>query len=303
MNDSFFPRESIEEPSCEDDPSQQEDPRLEEDASQLVDDSSHFIDDALDNVDDIEPNDGSDLSEDAPISEDAPNDLEIPPIDEGPQFGAVDIVEAFTALRHEWRGQIKESRALAELIQNAVADIQASEANLLTYAAHAQAALDDDGSDDAAAVKPFVLLIVETDHQLTRALAGLAKWDANQRLRIAADALAVEQFFAQMGRWARWLSRPLLAFVAEQRAAQESSAENPAMEGLNLVLARLRRVMKEHRIERIEVLGEEFDAETMHAIGTVATTAFPPGHVAEQLSPAYRWQGRNLRFADVRVAQ
>jgi molecular chaperone GrpE len=47
-----------------------------------------------------------------------------------PQFGAVDIVEAFTALRHEWRGQTKESRALAAQIEGAVARIQAVEARL-----------------------------------------------------------------------------------------------------------------------------------------------------------------------------
>jgi len=61
-------------------------------------------------------------------------------------------------------------------------------------------------------------------------------------------------------------------------------------------------MMHEQEIERLDVQGQPFDADTMHAIGTVASTACPPGSVAEQLSPAYRWQGQLLRFADVRVA-
>jgi molecular chaperone GrpE len=69
-----------------------------------------------------------------------------------------------------------------------------------------------------------------------------------------------------------------------------------------MVLARLRHAMREQGIERLEVMGQPFDADTMHAIGTTASTEFPAGCVAEQLSPAYRWHGQLLRFADVRVA-
>jgi hypothetical protein len=41
----------------------------------------------------------------------------------------------------------------------------------------------------------------------------------------------------------------------------------------------------------------------MQAIGAVATGDFPAGHVAEQLSPAYRWHGELLHYAEVRVAK
>jgi molecular chaperone GrpE (heat shock protein) len=41
----------------------------------------------------------------------------------------------------------------------------------------------------------------------------------------------------------------------------------------------------------------------MRAIGAVESVDCPSGHVVEQLAPAYRWQGRLLRFADVRVAK
>lgn len=219
-----------------------------------------------------------------------------PPRDEPPEFGMVDIVEAFTAMRHEWRGQTKESRALAEQIQAAVTNLQSLEANLLTRAAA-------DLAEESTESERLVQLIAETDHQLSRAVAAVTQWEANRRLREVADAKAVERYFAGMNAIARWFARPLLAFIAEQRPAQERMTENPAIEGLDLVLARLRRTMNEHRIERLEAEGEAFDANTMHAIGTVAAEDCPTGHVAEQLSPAYLWRGRLLRFADVRVAK
>lgn len=221
--------------------------------------------------------------------------------DDGPRFGALDIVDAFTAMRHEWRGQTKESRLVAELIQAAVTNIQSMEAKLLARIEETRTAHLD--SLDAAGAKPLVLMIVETDHQLSRAVAAVAQWETNRRLRAQADADAVERYFARMNGLARWLARPLLTFVTEQRAARETSLENAAMEGLNLVLARLRRGMQEQSIERVDVLGMEFDAETMRAVGSVATAEYPSGHVAEQYSPAYCWQGRLLRFAEVRVAQ
>jgi molecular chaperone GrpE len=146
------------------------------------------------------------------------------------------------------------------------------------------------------------LLIVETDHQLSRAVAAIAQWEGNRRQREEAAQEAVEREIAAMNGIARWFSRPLLALLAGQRSARGPAEEAPAVAGLNMVLARLRRMMHEQGIERHDVQGHPFDAETMHAIGTVASTTCPPGHVAEQLSPAYRWQGQILRFADVRIA-
>src|SRR4051812_11910527 len=98
-----------------------------------------------------------------------------PPHDDAPRFGALDIVEAFTAMRHEWRGQTKESRALAEQIQAAVASFQALESKLLAGVANIR--VTDNGSQDAAEARPLVSLIVDTDHQLSRAVASIAQWE------------------------------------------------------------------------------------------------------------------------------
>lgn len=215
--------------------------------------------------------------------------------EEIPQFGAVDIVEAFTAMRHEWRGQTKESRALAEQIQSAVTSIQTLESKL-------RASVADRPSDAAVDAKPLVLLIAETDHQLSRAVSAIAQWEAIQQKRAAAEAVAIDQCAAAMSKVARWFARPLLTLLAAQRSAAVASSEHPALEGLNMVLSRLRRMMREQGIERLDVQGLPFDANTMCAIGTMPSTDCPAGHVAEQLSAVYLWQGKLVRFADVRVA-
>jgi len=225
-----------------------------------------------------------------PVGESLPADEDLP------RFGAIDIVEAFTAMRHEWRGQTREGRALAEQVQAAVANLRSLEEKL-------SARPTESRPDSGAAERSLVQVLVETDHQLSRAVAAIAQWEAKRRAREEQAAMTIEQRISAMSPLSRWFARPLLAAIAERDAAGDAPVDHPAIEGLNLLQARLRRGMHEQGIERLDVEGQPFDAETMYAIGTVASENCPQGHVAEQLSPAYRWQGRILRYADVRVAQ
>ncbi len=217
------------------------------------------------------------------------------PQGEGPQFGVVDIVDAFTAMRHEWRGQTRESRELAEQIQAAVATLQDLETKLLDRVAEK----DRPATDDSNALAQ---LVAETDHQFTRAVRAIEQAETHRQLREEEEAQAIERYYSSLSAPVRWCARPLFNFLTEQRQAREQRSENPGLEGLNLVLARLRRSMKELGIERVETEGQTFDGETMNAIGTMDSAKHPSGHVAEQVSPCYRWQGQVIRFADVRVA-
>src|SRR5438128_2008654 len=103
-----------------------------------------------------------------------------PPGEDVPRFGAVDIVEAFTAMRHEWRGQTKECRALAE-------QIQAAAAMLESLASKPAAAAAETRTDDSPEAKALAMILVETDHQFSRAAAAIALWEANRKIREAAD--------------------------------------------------------------------------------------------------------------------
>lgn len=215
--------------------------------------------------------------------------------EEPPQFGVVDIVEAFTAMRHEWRGQTKESRDLAEQIQATMTTLQDLETKLLNRVAQSSSPARDE-------LKKLAQLIAETDHQFTRAVQAIEQAETHRRLRDEEQANAMAQSIARMSAVARWFARPLLNHLAAHTTVQKPTGENPGLDGLNLVLARLRRSMKELEIDRVETVGRPFDGTTMNAIGTMESPEHPSGHVAEQISPCYRWQGQVLRFADVRVA-
>lgn len=226
-------------------------------------------------------------SDETSFEEDQPQEV-------GPRFGAVDIVEAFTAMRHEWRGQIKESRDVAEQIQGAVATLGELESKLLDFA---KETVDDD-SESARLAQ----MIAETDHQLVRAVQAIEQAETKRKLREQEEADAIEECISKMYRLTRWFARRLLRLLNEHRQARDRRSETSVSEGLKLLHARLRRSMKDNRIERIETEGQPFDPNTMNAIGTTNSSEHPAGHVAEQISPCYRWRGQVLRFADVRVA-
>jgi molecular chaperone GrpE len=184
---------------------------------------------------------------------------------------------------------------LADKIQTAVKTLKELESLWLSRAGESQ-------SVDAKEPKPLARLIADTDHHLTRAALAIGQADRHRQLREQSDQDAIQQYFDGMNVLARWLARPLLAFILDRHKARTSASEDPAIEGLSLVLARLRQAMQEQEIERVDVLGQPFDGGTMNAIGTVESAEVPSGHVAEQLAPCYFWKGQVLRFADVRVA-
>ena len=134
-----------------------------------------------------------------------------------PEFGVIDIVEAFTAMRHEWRGQTKETRIVADQIQAAVVEIQTLESKLARALATPQSAADAPSRE--AEVRPLAMALVETDHQFTRANAAITQWQASCRERADADARLLESYFAGMNAVARWFAKPLFAFVMQQRSS------------------------------------------------------------------------------------
>jgi molecular chaperone GrpE len=230
------------------------------------------------------------------LSENSVAGDESSPAEPAPQFGAVDIVEAFIAMRHEWRGQTKECRALAHQIDTAVENMQSLEAKLL-------ARIAESIPEQPSQSLQLVQLIVETDHQFARAVQSLEQWHKARREREDENVKAIERFFANMNPLARWFARPLCEFMTAQGRSQPTKTQDSAIEGLSLVLGGLRRAMNEHHIERIDVRGQPFDPNTMYAVGSVDMADCLSGHVAEQLSAAYRWRGQIVRFAEVRVAK
>ena len=131
-----------------------------------------------------------------------------------PVFGLVDVVEAFTAMRHESRGQRRETRELSESILSVVENVQGLEAKLLAAA--------DSRPDDS---KKLVELIADVDSQLSRAVASAQQLDDLRERERATEWAAVQQSFAGMNAIARWLAGPF--FWRRIRAVRRAAGWQP----------------------------------------------------------------------------
>lgn len=234
-----------------------------------------------------------------------------------PTFGALDIVEAFTALRHEYRNQTKESRAVADGLVTTSAKLDESVARMETSIAAMQNASAADrsrssgGAGDEDPSSKFALRLAQIDLAVSRsveaagrALANIAVDDESKRSVSATDRLA------SLGPLARFFCRRFAEQI-DQESQQEykSNAENQrttisnVVSGLAMTTQHVRQQLEKQGVERIDVTGKPFDGEIMRAVEVVESTTVPPGHVVEQLSPAYRFHNRILLYADVRIAR
>lgn len=213
-------------------------------------------------------------------------------LDDEPQFGLIDVIEAFTAMRQQWRTQSKESRQLSDSINE-------SAQRLLKLESSIDEKLASINSHDP--VKRLLELVIDLDLSLDRAVVAMESHAATKLARQSELVEQIRDLQRQSGWLTRWSAQKHFDAVNEVIQNSFSSETNTADEGVAIVLSRLRRMMNERGLKRVEVVGELFDAETMNAISSISTGKFAPGYVAEQISPAYFFQGQLLRFAEVRV--
>lgn len=223
-----------------------------------------------------------------------------------PQFGLIDVIEAFTAMRQEWRNQSRETRSMAQSLESSRNDLSLVEQRLQNALTKIQdvaaAATNDDLSrrlaDTIAEIDQHVVRVVNATSRA--ALAGQTRVDAQSLL----DELAAQR--RHWGFFQRWRYGPGLSQVESlvQRwvQSQGNRADDPSQQGLQMLVDRVQRVMNDQQIQRIDTLGERFDAETMNAIEAVDSSTEPSGTVVEQLAPAYVWRGKLIRYAQVRIA-
>lgn len=208
-----------------------------------------------------------------------------------PQFGLLDVVEAFTAMRHEWRAQARESRQFTDSMRTSTDLLVQIESTL----DQKLATITDDGS-----LKRMISTVIELDISLQRAVdatAAIAAPEVNSEL-----IEQLRQSYNKSGFFNRWFSR---AFYRKVIATIESGSKpkpDATAEGIRLVLERLRRMMDEQSLVRVETTGKPFDAETMTAIASVVSAEYAVGLVAEEITPAYFYRNKLVRYAEVRVS-
>jgi molecular chaperone GrpE len=214
-------------------------------------------------------------------------------------LGAVHIVEAFTALRHELKLQVRSGR---ELQQSWVDSVKLLEQRLATL----QPLQVSGGS--AESERELAEALAEVEESLQRAVETIARQDQaaateSELLKDFDAAVAAAPWLARQ--FAGGLLRDLRARIMQSGDQQRSSQAQAQTirQGLELLLARVHRLMRQCQMERVDVLQQPFNADWMHAVDVIEAGTVPASHVAEQLRPAYRWRGKILRCAQVRIAR
>lgn len=212
-------------------------------------------------------------------------------------LGAMDIVEAFTALRHELKLQVRGGR---ELQQSLLDSVQRLEQKVATP----PVAVVATGAPES---RRMAEAIADIEESLQRAIESIVKKPAAARTE---DNLLTR--FDEMVSKAPWIAKAFAGKWLEDLRATLAHSINSAIpsdavqdsnhRGLELLLARVHRLMKQCEIDRVNVLHQAFDAETMNAVDMIVDPTVPSTHVAQQLRPLYRWRNTTLRCAEVRIA-
>jgi len=215
--------------------------------------------------------------------------------------GLFQLVEQFTAMRHELKLQTKSSRTLEEqndaaleAMRQAIAEFRSVEAK------ESQAA--------QKAVEPLIETLIDLDEALRRGKAVIE----NARRRLLEDLAGqlqdqLDDLLRRQPLWRRWICRRWYDSVREillQRAALgHRGVFDSLLEGYELILKRLQRAMKKEEIYRIVCLGKPADPGTMRILEVVDDPMQPPGLVVEEVRPGYYWKHKVIRFAEVRAVQ
>ena len=228
---------------------------------------------------------------------------ETEPVEPEPALDLSALLAPFVALRHEVNLQTRSSRAQLEL-----------NAQTLDQLRQSLDALRRPPPATEEQLRPVLKTLIDVHDALT-----LARREA-LRLRdsLPAPPLAALQppaVHVRLPFWARWLG---LQAKIEQALAPLREWQPPAppddsarlrqqvdalLVGYEMSLQRLQRALEQHSLERIACVGEPFDPETMEVAEVVRDPERGGTEVIGEVRPGYRWRGKLLRYAQVRVAR
>jgi molecular chaperone GrpE len=221
---------------------------------------------------------------------------------ETPAVGMLQLVEQFTALRHELKLQTKSARSLEERSEETLNAMHAAIEQFRSVQANESQA-------GQHAAKPLAEALVDLDEALLRG----RKVIETARSRILVETTAelqklrdqLDELFRTQSWWRRRLCRPWHEAAKDlycQRTTElHRGILNSLLEGYELIQNRLRRTLDEQAILRIQCVGQPVDPNSMTVIEVINDPRRPPGVVVEEVRPGYYWKGKVLRFAEVRA--
>jgi molecular chaperone GrpE len=224
------------------------------------------------------------------------------PAEGGQEIGLYQLVEEYTSLRHELKLQTRSARGLDEQVESLLKGLrEAIDALRSIQPKEAEAAW--------SAGRSLATALAELDEALDR---GRVQFDkVGQRLAVApTEALLadLDELHARQPWFVRQASRRYPGQVRNLLAARQDGKERRSLvetllEGYGLIQQRLKRALGAERIEKIATVGVPVDPERMMVVDVVDVPGRPAGTVVEEIRRGYAWNGRLLRYAEVRAAR
>ncbi len=216
------------------------------------------------------------------------------------EFGIIDLIEEFTALRHEIKLQTKSSRGLSEQTDaTLVALKQAIEQFRSVEPREGQAAW--------SAGKAMAEALADLDEALRRGEREIER--AREQIANRSPA-ALEAALNQLHRSRSWIRRRLLRAyhteiieIVRRDSATRHELFESFLEGYGLIQKRLRRAMASEQVQRIPCEGLPVDPELMTVLEVVDVPGAAAGTVMKELRPGYTWKGRLIRYAEVQAVR
>ena len=224
--------------------------------------------------------------------------------EEGPDepVGLYQLVEQFTALRHNMKLLTKAVRGTEERNEATLLSLQAAIEQFRGVKLKEEQAADK-------AARPLVEVLVELDESLQRCRSVIERAkrrlleDVNAELEEGRNRL--DELFRTQPWWRRRLCRPwheaARKLYSHHAADTYRNIFDSLLEGYDLIENRLRRTMQQRSIVRMQCLGERADPNRMTVLEVVSDPSRRPGTVIEEVRPGYCWDGRVLRFAEVKA--
>lgn len=155
----------------------------------------------------------------------------------------------------------------------------------------ANAARPDGGASEVEKLKS------ERDALLDRLARQQAEFD-NARKRASREQLEFREFAA-----ADVLKNFLPVLDSFERALKAGGDSSEFRNGIDLIYRQLQDALQKSGVQAVESVGQPFDPRFHEAIEMVDSTTVPDHHVLEELQRGYKYKGRLLRPAMVRVAR
>lgn len=216
------------------------------------------------------------------------------------EFGIIDLVEEFTALRHEVNLQTKSSRGLSEQTETLLSALrQAIEHFRSVEPRESQAAW--------TAGKALAEGLADLDEALVRGQREIER--ARHQIALL-SVRALETALNDLHRRRSWLRRRLLRRyhnqiieIVQHDGLSRDELFQSFLEGYGLIQKRLRRVMAAEMVNWIPCEGLPVDPELMTVLEVVDLPDHRPGTVIKELRRGYTWRGRVIRYAEVQAVR